>query len=357
MARPMLGDLELEQVQVVQADEDQLVTRHPVPGLEGDFWQVLGRRGTQFSLTGILTAPDTVEHLGELRSRFHAGDPVSFVSDISTATLVDQVLIERMEVRELAGRPSAFEYAFVLREFLEAAAVDTEEVDIPPPEPPDVETGKLSVTVIVEGESGFDMDRVKVTAHGTEDASGAEVTRVLTNKTADNVWFEDPFPAGTFTVDALVDDTATPTGQREVLTGSATARVQNGPVTSVTIILRRGAKIGTVHTIHFQFDKAFVEPCMRHVLQRVVEYAADHPDERLLIVGHTDLVGPPTYNQALSERRGRATYAMLTFAADPQAAIREWNELRRARPAGTIRTVNDTWGSREIQHMLQDLGL
>jgi outer membrane protein OmpA-like peptidoglycan-associated protein len=357
MARPMLGDLELEQVQVVQADEDQLVTRHPVPGLEGDFWQVLGRRGTQFSLTGILTAPDTVEHLGELRSRFHAGDPVSFVSDISTATLVDQVLIERMEVRELAGRPSAFEYAFVLREFLEATPVDTEEVDIPPPEPPDVETGKLSVTVVVEGEPGFDMDRVKVTAHGTEDASGAEVTRVLTNKTADNVWFEDPFPAGAFTVEALVDDTATPTGQREVLTGSATARVQNGPVTSVTIVLRRGAKIGTIHTIHFHFDKAFVEPCMRHVLQQVVRYAGDHPDERLLIVGHTDLVGISAYNQALSERRGRATHAMLTFAADPQAAIREWNELRRARPAGTITTVNDTWGTREIQHMLQDLGL
>ena len=42
MARPMLGDLELEQVQRVETAEDQVVTRHAVPGLEGDFQQVLG---------------------------------------------------------------------------------------------------------------------------------------------------------------------------------------------------------------------------------------------------------------------------------------------------------------------------
>jgi hypothetical protein len=152
MARPMLGDLELEQVQLVEADEDQVVTRHPVPGLEGDFLQDLGRRAARMRLTGVLTATDTIQHLGTLREKFHAGDPVGFVSDITSATLVDQVLIERMDVVEVAGRPSAFEYRFDLREFLEAEPVDTEDVVIPPPAPPDVENGKLAVTVVVEGD-------------------------------------------------------------------------------------------------------------------------------------------------------------------------------------------------------------
>ena len=357
MVRPMLGDLELEQVQLVEDDEDQVVTRHRVPGLEGDFLQDLGRRSARVRLTGVLTAADTVAHLGALRAKFHAGEPVGFVSDITSATLIDQVLIERMEVTELAGRPSAFEYRFDLREFLKATPPSTEDVIIPPPVPPDVENGKLAVTVVVEGDPAFDMDRVRVSVHGTEQKSGADLNRVLTQRTSPNVWFEDPFPAGEYTADALVDDTQTPTGQREVLTGSATVHVDDGQVASVTIVLRRGAKIGTVFVIHFHFDKAFVEPCMRHVLQQVVTYAHQHADEKLMIVGHTDLVGPPTYNQALSERRGRATYAMMTFGSDPEKSIAEWDELRKARPAGTINTVKDTWGTREIQHVLQDLGL
>jgi outer membrane protein OmpA-like peptidoglycan-associated protein len=357
MARPMLGDVELEQIQLVEADEDQVVNRHPVPGLEGDFLHSIGRRAARLWLAGVLTATDTVKHLGTLREKFHAGEPVGFVSDITSATLIDQVLIERMDVVELAGRPSVFEYRFDLREFLEAEPPPTDDVIIPPPPPPDVENGKLAVTVVVEGDPAFDLDRVRVSVHGTEQKTGADLDRVLTNRTSADVWFEDPFPAGDYTADALVDDTKTPTGQREVLTGSATVHVDEGQVASVTIVLRRGAKIGTVFVIHFHFDKAFVEPCMRHVLQHVVTYAGQHADEKLLIVGHTDLVGPPTHNQALSERRGRATYAMMTFGSDPQKSIAEWNELRKSRPAGTINTVNDTWGTREIQHMLQDLGL
>ncbi|WP_324651568.1 peptidoglycan-binding protein [Georgenia sp. H159] len=356
MVRPMLGDLELEQVQVVTADEDQAVVRHRVPALEGDFLQDLGRRGAHLALTGVLTAPEVKDHLADLRERFHAGDPVPFVSDITSATAVDQVLIERMDVRELAGRPSAFEYHLTLRELTEAEPVEVTEIEIPPPPVPPVTEARLSVTVVVEGDPNFDMDRVQVTVRGTEETSGAPVNRVLTERIRPDTWFADPFPAGQYTAEALVDDTRTPTGQRETLTGSAEVRVVPGETASVTIVLRRGAKIGTVFVITFHFDKSFVEPCERHVLRQVIDHAAAHPDERLLVVGHTDLTGGDDYNQALSERRGRATYAMMTFGSDPDASVAEWDELRRTRPFGTITTVKDTWGTREYQHMLQALG-
>lgn len=356
MARPMLGDLELEQVQMVQSQEDQVVTRHPVPGLEGDFLQALGRRGAQFRLVGVLTRPETLVSLADLRAKFHAAEPVPFVSDISTATLVDQVLIEEMDVRELAGQTSRFEYAFGLREFSAPEPIDTEDIDIPPPPPPDVENGSLSVTVVVENDPGFDFDRVRVSVRGVEDETGTPLQRDLAARVSANVWFEDPFPAGHYTVEALVDDTRTPTGTREVLTGSAQVRIENGAVASVTIVLRRGSKLGLVFVIHFHFDKAFVEPCMRHVLRQVADHAAAHSDERLLIVGHTDLVGSAQYNQSLSERRARAAYAMLTFGRDRQQSINEWNELRRARPVGVLPSDQDTWGTREVQYMLQDLG-
>ncbi|WP_407343266.1 peptidoglycan-binding protein [Pengzhenrongella phosphoraccumulans] len=356
MVRPMLGDLELEQVQLVETDEDQVVVRHPVPALEGDFLQDLGRRGARLSLTGVLTKPDVQDNLKDLRAAFHAGDPVAFVSDISSATLVDQVLIERMDVRELAGRDSAYEYHLTLRELTEAEPIRDEPIIIPPPPPVEVEDGKLAVTVVVEGDPAFDMDRVRVSVDGTQDDGPVMRDRVLTNRVRPDTWFEDPFPAGNFTATALVDDNATPTGQHEVLTGTAGVVVREGETASATIVLRRGSKIGTVFVITFHFDAAFVEPCERHVLQQVREYATAHPDEKMLIVGNTDLVGSDEYNQALSERRGRATYAMMTFGSEPEKSVAEWNELRKARPSGTITTVRDTWGTREIQHMLQDLG-
>ncbi|WP_344249476.1 peptidoglycan-binding protein [Isoptericola hypogeus] len=352
----MLGDLELEQVQVVDADEDQVVTRHRVPGLEGDFLQDLGRRGARVRLTGILSAPDVASSLKELRARFHAGDPVPFVSDITGATAVDRVLVERMDVRELAGRPAVFEYGLDLRELTEATPVDEREVVIPPPPPPPVTEGRLAVTVEVEGDPAFDMDRVKVTVAGTPADPADTFPGELTTRTRPDTWLEDPFPAGAYTLTALVDDTRTPTGAREVLTGSAPAVVREGELTQVRIVLRRGSRVATVYAVTFHFDSAFLEPCERHVLRQVVEHAKAHPEAHLLVVGHTDKAGSDEYNQSLSERRGRAVFAMLTAASQRARSVAEWDALRRARPAGTVVTVADTWGTREIQHMLQALG-
>ncbi len=351
----MLGDTNLEQVQMLESDEDQIVTHHPVVALDGGFVQTIGRRAARFRLTGVLTASPISDRLTELRTKFMNAQPVPFVSDISAATLVDEVLIEEMTVRELAGSPDRLEYHFVLREYTEAEPSEPAVFTVPPAPIPEVEHGSLSVTVIVEGDPNFNFDRVAVSVEGTADDGSTMSRRRLDNRISGDVWLEEELPAGQYRVDALVDDNRTATGASETLTGSASTQVENGEVATVTIVLRRGSKIGTVFAVHFRFDSAFVEPCMRPVLRQVVEYAAAHPNERLLIIGHTDLVDTPVYNQSLSERRGRSVYAHLTHGASRQPAIDEWNELRR-RPSGGQPTSRDRWGSREYQHMLQDLG-
>jgi hypothetical protein len=55
MARPVLDELELQQVQLVAVDQDQVLHRHDIAALEGDFFQRLGRRATSVALTGVLT--------------------------------------------------------------------------------------------------------------------------------------------------------------------------------------------------------------------------------------------------------------------------------------------------------------
>lgn len=351
MTRPMLGDIELEHVQKIEVDGDQVLVQHGVPALEGDFFQGLGRRATQISLAGVLTGPEAGEGLNTLRDKFRAAEPVSFVADITTATRVDQVLIEEMGVRELAGKPERFEYAFTLREFIPPPEPEEEPPEIEEPENPaeniDQGVGILIVEVSVEDHPTFDFSKVTLTVRGTQE-DGTELLRTLSNRT-DNTWTEEEFPAGQYTVEAVASASAS-------ITGSVPAEVRPSETTRVTITLRTGATIAKAFVIHFRFDKAFIEPCMRAVMRQVAQYAEDHPSEKLLIVGHTDKVDTEDYNQSLSERRARSVHAFLTVGRDRDAALAEWHALRQERTRRQIPEIKDDWGVCEYQHMLQDLG-
>jgi outer membrane protein OmpA-like peptidoglycan-associated protein len=348
--KPMLGDIELQQVQTIEVDEDQVLAQQSVPALEGDFLQRLGRRGTQISLTGVLTGAEAGAGLKTLQEKFRAAAAVSFVADIATATQVEKVLIEEMGIRELAGKPSRFEYALTLREFIPPPAPEPVTPPPPTPPPPSVETGTLVVEVTVEGQPGFDFSKVTVSVEGTQD-DGTSLTRTLTNR-SNNSWTEENMPPGKYTVKAVVTDPAK-------FGGSAEATVSTGQTAQTAIRLNPASNIARTFIVHFRFDKAFVEPCMRRVLMQAATYAQTHPDEKLVIVGHTDLTGPDAYNQSLSERRARSVFAYLTFGGDDAAqtaALDEWNTLRLTRPQGEQPSIKDNWGVREYQHILQDLG-
>jgi outer membrane protein OmpA-like peptidoglycan-associated protein len=347
-AKPMLDGIELQLVQDIEAEDEEALAQHSVLALEGDFLQDLGRRASRISLTGVMIGEEVADALKKLRDKFRAAEPVSFVADIATATKVDKVLIEELGVRDLAGKPDRFEYALTLREFIPPPPTEREEPPPPPPPPPPpaVETGTLVVEVIVEGEPNFDFSKVTVTVEGTQD-NGTALSRTLTNR-SNNVWTEENFPPGQYTARAVVTDPP--------MSGVKQATVRAGQTAQVQITLRTGAVIAKAFVIHFWFDRAFIEPCMRHVLRQVASHAQTHPDEKPVIVGHTDLTGPDEYNQSLSERRARSAFAHLTFGRDRATALAEWDQLRRQRTPGIQRSINDSWGPREYQSMLQDLG-
>ncbi|HEX8651032.1 MAG TPA: OmpA family protein [Pyrinomonadaceae bacterium] len=344
--KPMLGDIELQLVQKIETEQDQTLTQHEVPALEGDFLQRQGRRASRLTLEGVMVGPEAGEQLETLRDKFRSAAPVSFVADIATATQVGEVLIEELSTRELAGNPERFAYALTLRERLPPPPPET----VPLPEPPDTpdippDTGTLVIEVVAEG--AIDMANVRVTLEGTNPDT-TSFSRVLTNRTGDT-WTETGLLPGRFTVRAATQDA-------DPATATDSAQVTAGQTTTITLTLRRGAPVATMFLIHFRFDRAFVEPCARAVLRQVADFAAANTSQKLLIVGHTDKTGPPEYNQSLSERRARSVFAFLTFGGNPNASFAEWDALRHTRPSGTITTVKDSWGLREAQHMLQDLG-
>ena len=342
MARPMLDGVELEQVQKIESDDAEAVETHGIPALEGDFLQDLGRRAVRVSLNGVMLGPGAADSLKTLREKFRGAKPVPFVSDIATATQVGQVLIEDLGIREIAGTSQRVEYALTLREFIPPPKPQQEPPPPIPPVPPSTTT--LIVEVIVTGQPAFDFSTVTVEVTGTQD-DGTALSRVLTKRT-NNVWTDDTMPAGTYTAKAKVT-------APKPMSGTAKAKVPEGQTTHVTITLAPSAAIAKAFIVHFWFDKAFIEPCLRDVLAGVSKYAAAHTDEKLVIVGHTDLTGHDDYNQSLSERRARSVYAMLSFRRDSAAAIAEWKELRLGHTA--LPSIHDAWAVREYQFMLQDL--
>jgi hypothetical protein len=119
----MLAGIELPGVQTIHTDEERAIVEHRVPGLAGSILQDLGRGPTAVRLEGVIHGQEALDDLTALRDPFHAGDPVLFSADITTATDLSDVLIDDLQVREVAGRPNYFRYAIRLLEY------------VPPPAP------------------------------------------------------------------------------------------------------------------------------------------------------------------------------------------------------------------------------
>ncbi|MBI3350421.1 MAG: hypothetical protein HY020_24885 [Burkholderiales bacterium] len=146
--RPMLGDYEMPRIERIHAVERRRLSRFSVPGLAGELQQDLGHDSLAVEIVGSLQGDDARDgFLSEIRQRYQAGDPLAFVADITSATQLDQVLIEALEVSEHNEWAGAFQYRLVLRQYVE------------PPEPP---------TPIDELGAGLDADLDLLAALGLD---------------------------------------------------------------------------------------------------------------------------------------------------------------------------------------------
>jgi outer membrane protein OmpA-like peptidoglycan-associated protein len=73
-------------------------------------------------------------------------------------------------------------------------------------------------------------------------------------------------------------------------------------------------RLAVVPRIHFDFGSDRLTDQSRRVLDEIAGAMKADPDWRGSIEGHTDALGTPEYNQALSERRARAAHEYLEAA-------------------------------------------
>jgi len=68
----------------------------------------------------------------------------------------------------------------------------------------------------------------------------------------------------------------------------------------------------TQDTVTFAFNRANIDATARKALDGQAKWLREHPNVRMTIVGHTDLVGSERYNDRLGLRRARAVIAYLS---------------------------------------------
>jgi hypothetical protein len=129
IVKPMIGSWEVPSIEHIGTLESRRTARLAVPGLAGDLQHDLGSDSLVVEISGSLAGDSARDDfLKSLREPFAAGAPVTFVADIVTATKLDKVIIESLEVQEHNDYASSFTYHVVLRQYVEppppATAID-----------------------------------------------------------------------------------------------------------------------------------------------------------------------------------------------------------------------------------------
>jgi hypothetical protein len=115
----MLDDIELPLVQEIATHDRRVLVEHKPPGMAGSLLQNLGRRPVRLTLWGVATGSEALEAIEQLQAKFQAGEPLSFVSDIVVDAEIETMIIDDLQLQELAGKPQRYAYVLTLREYIE----------------------------------------------------------------------------------------------------------------------------------------------------------------------------------------------------------------------------------------------
>ena len=75
-------------------------------------------------------------------------------------------------------------------------------------------------------------------------------------------------------------------------------------------------------TLYFAFDSSDIREEDMDIIEAHARFLADHPDQRIILEGHTDERGAAEYNLALGERRAQAVKRALVLSGADEDQIR-----------------------------------
>lgn len=112
-----IGQIELNGVQNVSTEESRALVEQHVPRQDGSIFQDLGREPLTVFVDGLLFGAAALSGLERLRAARSAAEPLPFAADALTGSELTEVLIEDLQIRQLAGYPDRYRYTLRLREY------------------------------------------------------------------------------------------------------------------------------------------------------------------------------------------------------------------------------------------------
>jgi len=104
----------------------------------------------------------------------------------------------------------------------------------------------------------------------------------------------------------------------------------------------------TLNNIFFDFDKSVLTTDSYPELDRLVKYLNEYPETKIQVRGHTDSVGPETYNLGLSEKRAKAVVNYLTGKAIESNRV-EVKWFGEAKPIESNATKEGRMANRRVE--------
>lgn len=105
--------------------------------------------------------------------------------------------------------------------------------------------------------------------------------------------------------------------------------------------------------IHFAFDKATIRPDAARLLNDIAVTLKNNPLWTLRVVGYTDSIGDPAYNQRLSEQRAQAVVLALTSRGIDPARL-TYEGLGASDPVGDNSTLQGRALNRRVELIRTD---
>ncbi len=112
-----IGQIELNGVQNVHTEESRALVEQHVPRQDGSIFQDLGRNPLTVLVDGLLFGAAALSGLERLRAARSAAEPLPFAADVLAGSELTEVLIEDLQVRQVAGYPDRYRYTLRLREY------------------------------------------------------------------------------------------------------------------------------------------------------------------------------------------------------------------------------------------------
>jgi hypothetical protein len=109
------------------------LVEHRIAGAYGSIITDTGRRAIKILLEGEFVGENSMQGIAQLRSKYRAGKPVEFTSEITAFAQVRKVLVEELQIFSLAGLQNNYKYRMLLREYKEPQPSPQEEEESPPP--------------------------------------------------------------------------------------------------------------------------------------------------------------------------------------------------------------------------------